>query len=185
VSYKLSQLDYASLLAQPDQQAFLSALSTKLATNFSTLLTQLSVTMGLPTVPNSAEPTLTQVPLTSTNPAQTQPESIEYMRLDLGDYMTCCQRYISTANVASADAVAAWFMNVHDLYFDPTKLTLSSITQDPSRSDRQLMTVSVDPTNYVWVGSVTLYVVVANHLALLTTPGIAKGLIQSDVMAPA
>jgi hypothetical protein len=183
VTYQVGQLDYTSLLALPDSEAFTNALSTTLAVDFTQLLSNLSVTMGLPTVPDSTQPQLTDVPLTSTNPAQTQPESIEYVRLNLGQYMDCCQRYISQANAASAATVAAWLQSAHGLWFDPTKLTLSAITSDPTRTDRQLMTVSVDPTNYVWVGSVTLYVVAANHLALLARPGVAKGLIQADVMA--
>ena len=185
MSYQAGELDYASLLALSDEQALLSALSTKLVTDFSALLTKLSVTMGLPTVPNSATPTYTSVPLISTNPAQTQPESINYTRLNLASYMTCCQHYLSTADAVSAETVAAWFQSEHGLWFDPTKLTLSTQTVDSTRSDRMLMTVTVDPTNYVWVGSVTLYVVAANHLALLAVPGVAKGLIQADVMADA
>jgi hypothetical protein len=183
VTYQVGQLDYSSLLALPDNEAFTNAMSTTLAVDFTNLLSQLSVTMGLPTTPDSTQPQLTDVPLTSTNPAQTQPESIEYMRLDLGQYMDCCQRYISQANAASATTVAAWMQSEHGLWFDPTTLTLGTITQDPTRSDRTLMTVSVATTNYVWVGTVTLYVVAANHLALLAYPGVAKGLIQADVMA--
>lgn len=177
------QLDYSMLLAEDDLTAFQNAMSTTLALDFPHLLDQLSVTMGLPTEPDSTQPLLAYVPLTSTNPAQPQPEGISYSRLDTGQFMECCQRYISQANAATAATVAAWMMSEHNLWFDPAKLTLSSITQDPHRSDRQLMTVTVDPTNYVWTGSVTLYVVVANHLALLAKPGTAKGLIQADVMA--
>jgi hypothetical protein len=177
------QLDYANLLGLPDIQAFEQALSTTLVTNWTTLLTKLSVTMGVPTTPDSDQPTLTDVPLTSALPSQTQPEYVEYTRLDFSAYMACCQRYISVDNAATAATVATWLQSVHGLWFDPTTLTLGTVTPDPTRSDRSTMTVSVAATNYVWVGTVTLYVVADNHLALLAQPGTAKGLVQADLTA--
>lgn len=178
-----AMLDYSALLDESDLTAFQNAMSTVLATDFPYLLQQTMCTLGLPTTPNNSDPTFTEVPLTSTSPMQPQPENICYYRMNLGQYMDCCQKYISVTEAASAASVAAWMQSEHNLWFDPTKLTLGSLTADPSgRQDRQLMTVSVDATNYVWVGSVTLYVVAVNHIALLAYPGVAKGLQQSDVM---
>lgn len=185
MTFQISQLDYTSLLDQPDLQAFVSAISTRLAVDFNATLSRLSVTLGLPVLADSTEPTLTSVPLVSTQPAQPQPEAIQYMRLDLGAYLTDRTPYLSVDDAVDATTVAAWFQRVQNLWFDPTKLTLSTMTADPDplRTDRQVMTLTVDPSNYLWVGQAMVYVVAVSHLALVALPGVAKGLLQTDVLA--
>lgn len=181
-------VNYPQLLAGNDQQAFLSAMSAHLFTNFQTLLSGINGTLGLPTQPLVAEPTMTQVAIVSADPSQPQPEAVQYTRLDLGKYLACCQLYVSQALLPSVPtpatlqaAFATWLQSVHGLWFDSTKLTV--VQGVASGADYIPYTVSVDPTNYVWVGSVTLRIVPANHLALLAVPGSSKGLQPQDVGA--
>jgi hypothetical protein len=179
-----ASLDYSTLLDMPDLSAFQNAMSMVLVTDFVNLLKQTQCTMGLPVAASTTDPLFTEVPLVSSSPLQAQPENIGYERLDFGAYLECCLRYISLNDAESQPNVANWLQFKHNLWFDPSKLSLGPLTTDPSgRTDRQLKTVSVAPTNYLWTGTATLYVVAANHIALLAYPGVARGLIQSDVMA--
>lgn len=179
-----ASLDYSTLLDTDDLSAFQAAMSTFLAADFVNLLKQTQCTLGLPVASSVSYPLLTEVPLVSSSPRQAQPESIGYTRLNLGNYLDCCLRYISLNDAGSPETVANWLQFKHHLWFDPAKLTLGPLTADPAgRNDRQLMTVAVAATNYLWAGTATLYVVAADHIALQAYPGVAKGLLQSDVMA--
>lgn len=181
-------LNYPALLAGPDRDAFISAMTTSHGSNFGNLLTQFNADLGVPACPPNQPATETALPLVplTISPAPPGPPlaplaTVLYTRLDFGHYMECCQRYLSNGEATDAASVADWLMREHRLWFDPTKLTLSAITPDPDEPDRSLLTVSVAATNYVWIGSVTLYVVASNHLALLAKPGVSTGIRPSDV----
>lgn len=178
----LIQLDYSALLGEPDINAFQDALSFVLGANFPALLTQLTVTLGLPTSPDSTQALLTNVALVSTNPAQLQPESISYMRMDIGQYMSAKGCVISAITAASAANVSAWLLAKYGIWTDPTTLTLSPLSAVAGHPNQQQLNVSVASSNYVWVGTMALYVAPANDIGLLAVPGISKGLVQSDVM---
>lgn len=182
MSYSL-QLDYSTLLGEPDINAFQDAMSFVIGANFPALLTQLTVTLGLPTTPDSMQPLLTNVAMVSTNPAQLQPESISYMRMDIGQYMANKGCVISETTAASAASISAWLLATYGIWTDPTTLTLSSLSPVTGHPNQQQLNVSVASTNYVWVGTMALYVAPANDMGLLAVPGISKGLVQSDVMS--
>jgi hypothetical protein len=182
VSLPSNGLNYPVLLAMPDEQALISAISRTRYLDFQALLTRYTATLSPPSPVEGAVSNLTYVSLVTTDARQADSSDvIQYERLDLGDYMACCELYLTAANAVSPSTVAAWMMINHGLWFDPLLLTITAAVPDPSRLDRQLMTVSVNSSNYVWVGSVTLYVVPANHLGLLAKPGISTGIRLSDV----
>lgn len=177
-------LNYQSLLDQPSQAAFIAAIDQALGMDLAYWQSYYGVTLNAPTVDASIDdPHAALVALTYANPFQDpENEPLSYLRLDLGEYLECCQRYLTADHVTDATALCAWFQSALGLYFDPTGLTLGSVTPDPDRTDRSTITVTVADGNYVWFGTATLYVVAANHLALYAYPGTAKGLIWPDVM---
>ena len=201
MTYSLNALNLPVLVQETDQTALLSAYTTMLGTDFAALLAAIPATLGLPSVVDPTEPTLTNVPLVFTNdPGNLQtPETLTYRRLDMASYFAGSQRYVglTDAQVGQplAPIVTAWFLSKLGIYFDATKLTVvvgSALSDDPLAT---AITVSVDPSNYLWVGSVTLYTVpqahvdvtsptgVRSHLALFAAPGTASGMILGDVQS--
>lgn len=179
-------LHYKGLLGLPPAQAFAGAVSQALGgLDLTYWETYYGVILGTPSAnAASSDPHDALCPVTYTNPCQDpDDEPLAYARLDLGEYLTCCQRYLTAADIASPTTLAAWFMTTHGIYFDPTALTIGTPTADPNRSDRQVVAITVADGNYVWYGTVTLYVVDSTHLAFHAYPGTAKGLQWSDVLA--
>lgn len=179
-------LNYQGLLGLPSSTAFTKAIQQAIGVDLTYWESYYGVTLGTPEDnPSSDDPHATWVPVVYTNPCQDpDDEPLSYTRLNLGEYLDCCLRYLTADDIASSTTLCAWLLAKHGLYFDPADLTLGTITADPDRSDRQTIVATVAAGNYVWYGTVTLYVVASHHLALYAYPGTAKGLQWSDVLAP-
>lgn len=180
-----SGLNYGALLALPDQEAVFGAVQTAMAFDLKSALARLKLMLGEPQVRDPLFPTSTRVMLLPIAVTAPPPEDfIDYSRLDLGDYMACCQRYIANSNAPTPESIAAWLLSEHKLWFDPADLTVTVGSTDPTDPLAIQWTVNVLPGNYVWIGKVTLLAVAGNHLALYVRPGTARGLIFEDVGLP-
>lgn len=181
---KLS-LNYQGLLALPSAQAFAGAVSQALGgLDLTYWETYYGVSLGIPTADGSSvDPHDTLCPVIYTNPCQDPSnEPLAYSRLNLGEYMACCQRYLTSDDIATSGTLANWFISKHGVYFDQPDLSIAAPAVDPERDDRQQVVITVADGNYVWYGQATLYLVDSTHLALLAYPGTAKGLQWSDVL---
>ena len=178
------ELDYQPLLKQTDLLAFKGALNQVLAIDIDHWLSMNFATIGTPAPADwsTDDPLLTAVPVKYSNPYQDPiAEPMAYRRLELGAYMDCCLRYLKQSDIATVDALCAWFMSVHGLYFADTAISFTA-SIDPKDSAQTLVTVTVTDGNYVWVGNVILYQVADNSLRLLAYPGVARGLQWADVL---
>lgn len=178
----IDTLDYAALLQLPNQDALIGALSQARGLNFPALMEKYAVTLGSPISLAEAGPRAVEVDLISTDPRQHEGAgALRYYRLDLGDYMTCCQRYIPSELAFDAGTLANWFNTEHAVYFDRRDLTIAALSVDPEHTDRQPLTVSVSAGNYVWQGQAVLWAVEPTHLGLFAKPGISTGIRWEDV----
>lgn len=178
-------LNYQGLLGLPSPQAFTQAMAQATGIDLAYWEGYYGVSIGVPAQDPSqpTDLTATLVPVAYSDPTQDPDnEPLSYRRLVLGDYLACCQRFLTPTDAASPTALSAWLAATHGLYFAPTDLVLGTVVVDPALPDRLDLTVTVAPGNYVWTGAATLFIVTPNHLARLAYPGVAKGLIWSDVL---
>lgn len=178
-------LNYKGLLTLPSMQAFTGAVSQALGSvDLTYWETYYGVTLGVPVADAaSTDPHATLCPITYTDPSQDPAnEPLSYRRLNLGEYMDCCSRFVTAADLLDTSTLAAWFVAKHGVYFDPADLTIAPAVADPTFADRQAVAVTVAGSNYVWYGQATLYLVDSTHLALRAYPRVAKGLQWSDAL---
>lgn len=181
MTLSVGRLDYPALLLMPSRQAFLAALTQTYVLDFDKYLTNQGLQLLAPTAPLSADPSLTQAVVT--DPRQLISDApIEYTRMDLNAYIGGCSRYFPESVGLDAVSMAAWLLNEHHLYFDPAELTIVSA---PSQSEdvTQLgeVHVTVDPANYLWYGTLVLWLVPVAHLGLKAYRGVATGIRPADV----
>ena len=176
-----SFLNYPQLLAMDDRVALVSALTQSSGMDFDRLLPIMGLDFGVPETRDATQPKQTRVMFVPTSGTAAPHDFVDYQRLDLGEYMACCQHYLKASLGATAEAVSAWFGVEHFLYFQPSDLLVTVGGVSASDPNAIEWTVEVVAGNYLWLGKATLLAVADDHAALTIRRGMAKGLILSDV----